>query len=156
MCQESKKLCPAFSEFTHHEIHPIRACLELAIRHTQNPPHPLFLNISGPFYLFCLTLLPAHKALPSKSMPFLKRNVYLKALAQARGSPWLPCTVVPGAVRGAVGPKPQEEQSSATPPATWLQHRTQQLWRAQDLQSDRRLVKTPSRAVTLHKAAAEG
>lgn len=86
----------------------------MAIRHTQHLPHPLFLNLSEPFNLFCPVLLPAHKALHPKPVPLLRGNMYLKALAQAHGSLWLSCTAVPGAVCGAVGPKLQEEESSAS------------------------------------------
>ena len=87
----------------------------MAIRHTQNLPHPFFLNISEPFYLFCPALLPAHKTLYPKSVPLLRANMYLKALARARGTPWLFCTVVPGAVDGAVGPKPQRSRALPGP-----------------------------------------
>lgn len=56
-----------------------------------------FLNISEPFNLFYPALLSVHKALHPKSMPLCKRNMSLKALAQACGSLWLSCTVAPSA-----------------------------------------------------------
>lgn len=55
---------------------PVRVCLEMAIRHTQNLPHPLFMNISEPFYMFCSALLPAHNALHPKSVPLPRENLY--------------------------------------------------------------------------------
>lgn len=52
---------------------------------------------------------------------------------------------------------PSPERSRALPgPYSGLQHGIQQLWQTQDLESDRRLVKTPRRVETLPKAAAEG
>lgn len=53
----------------------------MAVRHTQNLPHALFLNISEPFYLFSSALLPTHKALHPKSVPLPGGNLYLKAVA---------------------------------------------------------------------------